>query len=170
MKILLVAVGKLKKDMAYLQTGIDEYLKRLGPYAKLEIVEVADETITPTKTRDQVIDAEGHRLATWMDRASYTIVLSERGQSYSSEQFAAELDRRMISVGNTLNGGMPPTGSKPMIIIIGGALGVSQSVIQRADWVVSLSPMTFTHQMVRLIVLEQLYRAIKIQQNEPYHK
>ena len=168
--IQLVAVGRLKKDSDYLQVGIAEYLKRLRPYARVSIVEVADEPISPTRTREQVIEAEGQRILSQMEKAGYTIALSERGQCLSSEALAHSLDQRGILQGNPLNGGMPTGRPGPIIVIVGGPLGLSQTVIDRADWVLSLSPLTFPHQLVRLLILEQLYRAFKIQRNEPYHK
>lgn len=170
MKIRLLTIGKMKKGGAYLQTGIDEFLKRLRPYAKVEVVELQDETITPSRSRDQVLEAEGARILAHLEKGGYAVVLSERGERLTSEQFAAQLARRSADMGNPLNGGIAAQGSDPIIFIVGGALGVSQKVIDRADWLLSLSPMTFPHQMVRLFLLEQLYRAFKIQSNEPYHK
>jgi 23S rRNA (pseudouridine1915-N3)-methyltransferase len=174
-KIDLIAVGKLKRDQAYLQAGIDEYLKRIKPYAKLRLIEVPDETITPSRTRQQIIEAEAARILPLLDPRpgepnKYVIALSERGQLFSSETFATELAKRAAGGGNPLNGGIPGSGGGPIIIIIGGALGLAQSVLDQANWVLSLSPLTFPHQLVRLIILEQLYRAFKIQLDEPYHK
>jgi 23S rRNA (pseudouridine1915-N3)-methyltransferase len=170
MQIEILTVGRLKKESGYLQTGIEEYLKRLTPYAKVRIIEVSDETITSTKTRDQVLEVEGRRILAYLEKASYCIALSERGALLTSEQFATEWGKRMESIGNPLNGGIGTPRTGPMMMVVGGALGLSQTIIHRADWVLSLSPMTYPHQLVRLVLLEQLYRAFKILRNEPYHK
>lgn len=175
MIIDILTVGKLKRDNAYLVEGIEEYSKRLKPYAKLRWIEVNDESISASKTRDQVLETEAQRIAPHLERkatepSKYIIVLSEWGQRYTSEDFARELFTRAENSGNTPNGGIPSTLSGHIIIIVGGALGLSRKITDQAHWVVSLSPMTFPHQLVRLILIEQLYRAFKINLNEPYHK
>jgi 23S rRNA (pseudouridine1915-N3)-methyltransferase len=170
MKITLLTLGKLKRDSGYLATGIDEYIKRIRPFAQVEVVELPDEAITPTRTRDQVLAVEEQRILSVVDRGGYVIALSERGKHYDSETFADEWAKRLGLIGNPLNGGTTASGGTPIIFIVGGALGLSQTVLERADWVFSLSPMTFPHLMVRLILLEQVYRAFKILHNEPYHK
>jgi 23S rRNA (pseudouridine1915-N3)-methyltransferase len=168
--IHIIAVGKVKGASAkYLQPGIDAFLDRLQPYASLSIVEVAEETVSPTRTREQILEREADRLLPHFDRAAYRVVLSEHGSLLSSEQFAEALSKRCFS-GNPLSGGPSNPASGPTIFVIGGPLGLSPKVVRAADWVVSLSPMTFPHQMVRLLILEQLYRAFRIQRNEPYHK
>lgn len=168
MQIQIIAVGKIKSGFAYLQPGVDDYLKRLRPYARVSIIEVPDEPIRPSVTGMQVMEKEGQRILSYMARASYAIALSERGDQLTSEQFAkAWLDR----VGaNTPNGGIPPGDAGPIIFIVGGPLGLHPEVIRQCQWTVSLSKMTFPHPLVRLILLEQLYRAFKIHRGEPYHK
>ena len=146
-------------------------MKRLRPYAKVEIVEVADEAITATRTAEQVMAGEGERLLAHIKRASYAIALSERGDHLSSERFAEQLFRKIGASGaNPPNEGISSIGSGPILFIVGGPLGLSPEVIKECQWVLALSPMTFPHPMVRLIVLEQLYRAFKIHRGEPYHK
>ncbi|MBY0404495.1 MAG: 23S rRNA (pseudouridine(1915)-N(3))-methyltransferase RlmH [Cyanobacteria bacterium] len=175
MKIDFLVVGKLKKNSDYLAKGIEEYTKRLGPYAKLRWIELGDEIITPTKTREAVLSVEALKILPHLEKkdtegAKYCIALSERGVLLDSIKFSEKLSEIANGGANTLNGGIPTHGVENIIFIVGGALGLSQKVLDKADWVLSLSPMTFPHQMVRLILLEQLYRAFKIQHNEPYHK
>lgn len=175
MKVDLIAIGKLKKDHQYLQPGIDEYLKRLRPYAQMRLVELPDETISPTRTVDQVMNTEGERILSYIqthkkEPSTLVIALSERGQQLDSIALAKALTLRIHGEENPLNGRTPHPLINHMIIIVGGPLGLAQSVLKQADWTLSLSPLTFPHPMVRLIVLEQLYRVFKIQLNEPYHK
>lgn len=183
MFIQLIAVGRLKGNFAYLNTGIEEYLKRIRAYAKISLIEVPDETVSPSKTTAQIMAREAERLFPYIEKASYTIALSEHGKLYDSQSFSEAFFQRnpflqgqsfateRVSSGtNTTNGGTGAGSGRPMIILVGGALGLSESIIHRADWVVSLSPMTFPHPLVRLIFLEQLYRAFKIHRKEPYHK
>ncbi len=184
MEIQILAVGRVKSGFKYTQTGVDEYIKRLKPYVKVSITEVADETMAPSVTSEQVLAREAIRIQAYMDKAGYTVALSERGEVMDSVQFAKRLGERLgldctgISLGksgggsgvNPLNGGMRNQASGPMMFMVGGALGLAPTVLNQADWVVSLSPMTYPHQLVRLILLEQLYRAFRILRNEPYHK
>lgn len=165
----LVAVGKIKGSHTYLQAGVDEYVKRLRPYVKLSVVEVAEEPVTPTRTREQVLEKEGERLLKQMAQASIRVVLSEYGESVHSQQLAQRL-AALWTGGDPLNGGVAGLGSAPMMVVVGGPLGLSQEVLRQADWVLSLSPLTFPHQMVRLLFLEQLYRSFRILRGEPYHK
>jgi 23S rRNA (pseudouridine1915-N3)-methyltransferase len=168
MHIQIVVVGKLKGGFSYLQAGIDDYLQRLRPFAKVTFVEVPDEPIRPSVTDEQVMAREGERILPYIQRSRYAVALSERGEQLGSEQFAkAWLDR--VSA-NTSSGGMPEGGGGPIIVIVGGPLGLHPSVLNQCQWTVSLSKMTFPHPLVRLILLEQLYRAFKIQRGEPYHK
>jgi len=168
MKIQVIAVGKLKGGFAYLVPGLDEYLKRLKPYADVSVIETPDEPIRPTKTAAQIMEGEAERIWPYFNRAAYRIALSERGKCYTSEAFSAALHARLD--GNPSNGGARYGDGTPIIFIVGGPLGLSDKLIQEADWVLSLSTMTFPHPMVRLILLEQLYRAFRIARNEPYHK
>ncbi|KKM11268.1 50S rRNA methyltransferase [Clostridiales bacterium PH28_bin88] len=159
MRIKLVAVGKIKER--YLAAGVAEYLKRLQPFSRVEVVEVPDERLPgqPVPALEEAVkDKEGERLLAHVRDSSYTVALIPEGQMLSSEDLAALLDKLAVS------------GKSDLTFIIGGTLGLSQRVLQRADLLLSLSPMTFPHQMVRMILLEQLYRAFKISRGEPYHR
>lgn len=159
MNITLATVGKVKER--YLRDAIDEYSKRLSRYCKLDIIEVADE-----KTPDHASDAqalaikerEGERLLKRIKPGSYVIVLAIEGKMLSSEGFA----RKIASLGLS--------GESHIVFVIGGSLGLDPRVLQRADMLLSFSPMTFPHQLMRVILLEQIYRAWRINSGEPYHK
>jgi len=159
MQILIIAVGKIKEK--YLQDGIAEYTKRLRPYLKLNILEIAEEKraghLTPADQK-RIMDAEGTRILGSIPQDCFVIVLDVDGVHWSSETFAENLQRYEIAGRNSLS------------IIIGGDLGLSEAVMARSNLRLSLSLMTFTHQMIRLVLLEQIYRACKINHNEPYHK
>lgn len=159
MQILIIAVGKIKEK--YLQDGIAEYTKRLRPYVKLNILEIAEEKraghLTPADQK-RIMDAEGTRILGSIPQDCFVIVLDVSGVHWSSETLAENLQRYEIAGRNSLS------------MIIGGDLGLSDAVITRSNLRLSISLMTFTHQMIRLILLEQIYRACKINHNEPYHK
>ncbi|WP_029100532.1 23S rRNA (pseudouridine(1915)-N(3))-methyltransferase RlmH [Brevibacillus thermoruber] len=159
MQIAIVAVGKLKEK--YLREGIDEYSKRLSAYCKLQVVEVADEKapeeLSPTEM-EQVKRREGERILAQLKPDQYVIALAIEGQMWSSEKLASELDR------------LATYGKSQVAFVIGGSLGLSPEVLQRADVLLSFSKMTFPHQLVRLILLEQVYRAYRINRGEAYHK
>lgn len=159
MNISIICVGKLKEK--YLKQGIEEYVKRLGPYAKIDIVEVADEK-APENLSDaemlQVIEKEGERILAKISDDSYVIILAIEGKLLSSEELAAELDR------------LATYGKSKVSFVIGGSLGLSKAVQDRADFALSFSKMTFPHQLIRLILVEQVYRAFRINRGEPYHK
>jgi len=159
MQIHIIAVGKIKEK--YLQLGILEYEKRLRPYVKLNIVEIAEEKRTghlSPSDQKQIKEAEGMRILGSIPQDSFVIVLDVGGVHWSSEALAEHIRQWEISGRNNIS------------IIIGGDLGLSDSVITRSDVRLSFSQMTFTHQMVRLILLEQVYRAFRILRGEPYHK
>lgn len=159
MKITILTVGKIKEK--YFTAAITEYSKRLSRYCKLEIMEVPDEK-TPDKAPDainrQIKEKEGERLLANVRDDAYVIALAIQGKELSSEQLAQKIHRL------TLNG------KSHIIFIIGGSLGLSDDVLNRADYQLSFSPMTFPHQLMRVILLEQIYRAFKINAGEPYHK
>lgn len=159
MQILIIAVGKIKEK--YLQEGIAEYQKRLRPYVKMKIIEIAEEKrighLTPSDKK-KIKVAEGTRILEAIPQGSFVIVLDVKGVHWSSEILAENFQRYEIAGKNSLS------------IIVGGDLGLSDAVIARSNLRLSLSLMTFTHQMVRLILLEQIYRACKINHGEPYHK
>jgi 23S rRNA (pseudouridine1915-N3)-methyltransferase len=168
MQIQILVVGRMKGGFSYLQVGIDDYLKRLKAYASISITEVPDESILPSKTSEQIMEKEAQRLLPYIQKAAYAIALSERGEELTSEKFSKAFFDRLGA--DPSNGGIPSNDSGPIIFIVGGPLGLHPSVLRVCNWTVSLSRMTFPHPMVRLILLEQLYRAFKIQRGEPYHK
>ncbi len=159
MRIRLVTVGKIKEK--YLQAGMDEYLKRLGPFAKVEVVNLPDEPIPDNASpaqEEQVKQREGERILRVLDPGQHVIILDSRGREFSSEEFAAFLGERALR------------GQSSLAFVIGGSLGLSRGVLDRADTKLSLGRMTLLHQMVPLILLEQVYRGFKINRGEPYHK
>lgn len=159
MNIDIICPGKIKER--YLRDAIDEYSKRLSRYCKLNIIEVADEK-TPDHAPDAVVaqikHKEGERITKHISESAYVIALAIDGKMLSSEQFAA----RLADLGLH--------GNSHMQFIIGGSLGLDDAVLARANMRLSFSPMTFPHQLMRVILLEQTYRAYKINAHEPYHK
>lgn len=159
MKITLVTVGKIKEK--FYTDAIAEYTKRLSRYCKLEIVQVADEK-TPDKASEteerQIKEREGKRILAQIKEGAYVIALAIQGEMLSSEQLAGKLERLGIE------------GQSQVVLVIGGSLGLSEEVMRRADYQLSFSRMTFPHQLMRVILLEQLYRSYRIIQGEPYHK
>lgn len=153
-KIRLIVVGSIKEK--FLKDAISEYQKRLSRFAKLEIIEV-EETKIQNKSEELVKKEEGDRLLKRINRDDYVILLDLKGNFLSSEELASEL--------NSLIG----KGISPITFVIGGTLGLSDEIRKRANLKISISKMTFTHQMCRVIVLEQIYRAFKIINNEEYH-
>ena len=159
MRITLICVGKLKEK--YLSQGVGEYLKRLSRYCTLEIVELADEK-TPEHASDASMEIikkkEGDRILKTLKEDSYCIALAIEGNMLTSEELAAKIDSLGVS------------GSSHISLVIGGSLGLSDEVLKRADYKLSFSKMTFPHQLMRMILLEQIYRAYRIINNQPYHK
>lgn len=159
MKVTLVCVGKLKEK--YLSQGVEEYTKRLGRYCNLEIIELADEK-TPDNasaaTEDIIKKKEGERILKSLKEDAYCIALAIEGAMLSSEELAAKMDALGVS------------GVSHISFIIGGSLGLSEEVLRRADYKLSFSKMTFPHQLMRMILLEQIYRSYRIISNQPYHK
>ena len=159
MKINVVAVGKLKER--YLTDGISEFAKRLKPYLTLNIIEVADSKAPEKlsrKEQEQVLEQEGNRILDQLRDNHYVIALAISGEMISSLQFAEHLDQLLTQ------------GRSEITFVIGGSLGLSETVYQRADYLMSFSRLTYPHQLMRLILLEQIYRANKINRGEPYHK
>lgn len=157
--IQIAAVGKIKES--YLQKGIAEYTKRLGAYAKLHIAEVSDEKAPDHLSEaeeEQVKRKEGERLLAAIRPDSHVIALALDGKTWTSEQWASHLTQ------------LTTYGTSHLTFVIGGSLGLAPEVLQRADTKLTLGPLTFPHQLVRLLLLEQVYRAFKIQRGEPYHK
>lgn len=159
MNISIITVGKLKEK--YLKQGIDEYLKRLSSYAKIEILEVSDEKAPEELSAvemEQVKQKEGERILSKLHPDTYVIALAIDGKQKSSEELADTLDK------------LATYGKSKIAFVIGGSLGLSSEVLQRADERLSFSKMTFPHQLMRLILVEQVYRAFRINRGEPYHK
>ena len=159
MKITIICVGKVKEK--FYRMAIDEYVKRLGRYCKLEIIEVADEK-TPDNASEHeetlIKDKEGERILKNIRREATVIALAIEGKMLSSEQLAGKISR--LGIG----------GESHIQFIIGGSLGLSDKVLKEADMLLSFSKMTFRHQLMRVILLEQIYRSYRIIQGEPYHK
>jgi len=159
MKIKIISVGKIKEK--YLNMGIVEYLKRLTPYVKVEILEVQDEFAPEKLSEIQLVQKckiEGEKILSKISDEDYVIALAIEGKQKSSEEFANFFEQHMIYSGRNID------------FIIGGSNGLSESVITRANELLSFSKFTFPHQMMRFILLEQVYRSYKINKNEPYHK
>ncbi|OZM56597.1 23S rRNA (pseudouridine(1915)-N(3))-methyltransferase RlmH [Lottiidibacillus patelloidae] len=159
MHITIVSVGKLKEK--YLKQGIAEYLKRLTAYAKVEVIEVADEKapeILSENEMEQVKDKEGERILAKISPDTYVIALAIEGKLKSSEELAKDLDNLAIY------------GKSKVAFVIGGSLGLSTNVLKRANDKLSFSKMTFPHQLMKLVLVEQIYRAFRINRGEPYHK
>ena len=159
MNITIITVGKLKEK--YLKQGIDEYLKRLTAYAKVEIIELPDEKAPETLSDVEMLqikDKEGERILSKINPDAHVIALAIEGKMKTSEELADTIDK------------LGTYGKSKITFIIGGSLGLSQEVMKRADEALSFSKMTFPHQLMRLILVEQIYRAYRIIRGEPYHK
>lgn len=159
MKITLVTVGKIKEK--FYADAITEYSKRLSRYCKLEVIQVADEK-TPDRAgqalETQIKEKEGERILSQIKDGAYVIALAIEGQMMDSEGLAEMIGKLGIS------------GTSQIVFVIGGSLGLSETVLKRADILLSFSKMTFPHQLMRVILLEQVYRSYRIMGNEPYHK
>lgn len=158
MNINIVVVGSIKEK--FYREAIDEYAKRLSRYVKLSITEVKDEK-TPANAsaseEDKIKQTEAERILSKLNN-SYVVALAIDGKKYTSESFAKRMENYdILSKGN-------------LTFVIGGSLGLHESVLKRADERLSFSDMTFPHQLMRVILLEQIYRAYRIRNNEPYHK
>lgn len=159
MTIRLICVGKIKES--FFSEGIAEYKKRLSRFISFEIIEVKDEKTKENaseKEENLIRDKEGERILEKIREGDHVIALSIKGKKYTSEGFSEY-------IGDLMNRGV-----SSVTFIIGGSIGLSEAVLKRADSEVSFSDMTFPHQLMRLIFTEQLYRAFKIMNNEPYHK
>ncbi len=159
MNITIITVGKLKEK--YLKQGIEEYLKRLTAYAKVEIIELPDEKAPETLSDIEMIqikDKEGERILSKINPDAHVIALAIEGKMKTSEELADTIDK------------LGTYGKSKITFVIGGSLGLSQQVMKRADEALSFSKMTFPHQLMRLILVEQIYRAYRIMRGEPYHK
>ena len=159
MKITCVVVGKIKEK--YFTDAIKEYSKRLSRYCKLEIVELADEK-TPDGASEAeeaaIREKEGERILKALKDDAYVIALAIEGKMLDSVELSQKIDRLGVS------------GTSHIAFVIGGSLGLAPAVMKRADYALSFSRMTFPHQLMRVVLLEQLYRSYRILKNEPYHK
>ncbi len=159
MKITLITVGKIKEK--YLRDAIGEYSKRLGGYCKLEIIEVADEK-TPDHAgegqKQLILSREAERILKYIKEDAYIMTLEISGKQLSSEELAARIEQLGVQ------------GRGHLIFIIGGSIGLGKEVLGRSDFALSFSKMTFPHQLMRVILLEQIYRSFRIIHGAPYHK
>lgn len=159
MNITIACVGRVKEK--FFRDAIGEYTKRLGRYARLSIREVKDEpapeNASPALT-EKIKETEGIRLLKLIPDSSYVIALAINGKPMSSEELATFIDKSALS------------GKSHLVFVIGGSLGLSDQVIKRADFLLSFSRMTFPHQLMRVVLLEQIYRSFRIINHEPYHK
>jgi len=156
MKIKIIALGKVKEK--FLQAGIDEFLKRLIPYASVEIVEIPAIEIRDENLTARVLEEEGQKILSHIKPRSYLITMEITGKMLSSEDFAKKIAE------------LTNDGAGEIVFVIGSSCGISPVVSARADYKLSLSKMTFLHNFARLILIEQIYRAFKIIKGETYHK
>lgn len=155
MKISLLVVGKTVHS--YLNQGIDEYTKRISRYCPFSIQYIADAKTTKSLSQEQQKQLEGGNIAAALDKSDYVVLLDEHGKEFTSVDFSAYIERKMQSV------------PKRLVFIIGGPYGFSKEIYGRANEKISLSKMTFPHDLIRLVFTEQLYRAFSIIHHEPYH-
>lgn len=158
MKITIVSAGKLKEN--YLREGITEFVKRLRPFAQLNIVEISEEKMPDSpsaREKEKFLTIEGNRLLKQVPVDSFLFVLDVYGKQLSSEDLAEKI--RVLAL----------SGKSNLVFVIGGTFGLSADLRKKADLLISFSRMTFTHQMVKLLLVEQIYRAFKINRGEPYH-
>ena len=158
MKITIACVGKIKEK--YLTAGIDEFTKRLTPFCKLETIAINEEKMPDNPApaeKEQVLEKETQRLLAIIPENSYVILLDVIGKQLSSPELASKIDALALN------------GHSYITFVIGGAFGYTDALRKRADYALSFSKMTFTHQMIRLLLIEQIYRAFKISNNQKYH-
>ncbi len=159
MKITVLAVGKIRER--YLQDAIEEYRKRLSKYCKLEIIEVADEKVPEQAglaMEDMIRNKEAERLLKYIKSDAYVITLEIQGKMLTSEEMADQIEQLGIQ------------GKSQICFVIGGSIGLGRKIRKRADYALSFSKMTFPHPLMRVILLEQVYRSYRIMKGEPYHK
>lgn len=159
MNITIICVGKLKEK--YLINGINEYSKRLSRYCKLNIIEIQDEKAPENisqKEIEQIKDTEGNKILRYIKEDMYVIALDIQGKMLTSEELSKHVSKLGVQ------------GKSNIVFVIGGSVGLSKKILERANYKLSFSKMTFPHQLMRLILLEQIYRSFKIIKGEPYHK
>ncbi len=159
MRISIVCIGKIKEK--YLKLGIDEFSKRLSKYCKLDVIELDDEKAPENLSDKEMLmikEKEGKKILSKIKDNSYVVALAIDGKNVSSEELADMINNLGVR------------GTSHIVFVIGGSLGLSDEVLRRANYKLSFSKMTFPHQLMRLILLEQVYRAYRINNGEPYHK
>lgn len=159
MKITIISVGKIKEK--YLKQGIDEYTKRLNRYTKINFIEIPDEKAPENLSQaqmEQIKTIEGDKILAKCPKDSFCFALAIQGKQYTSEELASTIKQLTVH------------GNSHLTFIIGGSLGLSNKVLQHSDQLLSFSKMTFPHQLMKLILTEQIYRSFRINNNEPYHK
>ena len=156
MKIKIIALGKIKEK--FLKAGIDEFLKRLTPYASIDIIEIPAIEIKDENLTNKVLEEEGQKILSHIKPPSYVITMEIKGKMFSSEEFAQKIEE------------LTNDGTSEIVFVIGSSCGISPIVSERANLKMSMSKMTFLHQFARLILVEQIYRAFKIIKGETYHK
>jgi 23S rRNA (pseudouridine1915-N3)-methyltransferase len=155
MKIKIITISKTKSEYSDLEK---EFLKRLQKYAKIEVLNIKEEPITKNRSHDDIKAIEGEKLVSKIDQDAFIVVLDDKGKQFTSQEFAKQIEQIRDFKGAKMN------------FIIGGPLGLSGEVLGRANLVLSLSKMTLTHQMIRLLLLEQIYRGFEILKGTEYHK
>ena len=159
MKITVISVGKIKEK--YFTGAIEEYAKRLSRYCRLDLIEVPDEK-TPDGASEglelQIKEKEGERILQKIPDGAFVVALAIDGKMLDSEELAGQMERWNVG------------GISHVVFLIGGSLGLAPTVLKRADYKLSFSKMTFPHQLMRVILLEQIYRSFRIRNHEPYHK
>ena len=156
MKIKIIALGKIKEK--YLKSGIDEFLKRLTPYASVSVVELNPIEIKDENLKDKILLDEGEKILSNIKPLDFVITLEIEGQQFSSEDFAQKIKD------------LTNNGTQEIVFVIGSSCGIGKNVSTRANLKMSMSKMTFLHECARLILIEQIYRAFKINKGEKYHK
>ena len=159
MNVKILCVGKIKEK--FYRDAIDEYVKRLSKYCSVSVIEVSDEKTSENASDTEISivkDKEGDRLLKHINERDYVIALAILGKQMDSVAFSKFIEDLGIQ------------GKSTLVFVIGGSLGLSDSVLKRADYQISFSKMTFPHQLMRVILSEQIYRAMRIMKNEPYHK
>ena len=156
MKIKIIALGKIKEK--YLKSGIDEFLKRLTPYASVSVVELNPIEIKDETLKDKILLDEGEKILSNIKPLDFVITLEIEGQQFSSEDFAQKIKD------------LTNNGTQEIVFVIGSSCGIGKNVSTRANLKMSMSKMTFLHEFARLILIEQIYRAFKINKGEKYHK
>lgn len=158
MKITILCVGKLKEK--FMKDAVNEYLKRLSKYANIEIIEIPDEKAPENLSvaQEEIVKKEEGKKILKNIKNGYVVALAVEGEQITSEDFSSFFENKMI------------LGVSNIYFIIGGSIGLCKEVTDRADYKMSFSKMTFPHQLMRVILLEQIYRSFKIMKNEPYHK